>query len=557
MKANDSSSSATNPFEVDLLESGLLPPLPTAWLAGNDLDLLAPLELSDGSSLPAPRKPHGDRAALAEGLAVANAAYGHPAAQALADKLADPATCVVVTGQQPGLLGGPLYGLTKMLAAVRWAEALEAAGQPAVAVFWVATEDHDWAEMSQATILQRNDLLDLSLGEDPSPLLPVGMRSLGEHLDGELDRAAAASLGGSEGIDIARRWYRPNARFGEAFCRYMVYLLGGRAPLMLDSMLPEVKQAQRPWLRRLIEQRAEVETRLTEREADIEARGYALQVHPQANASPLFLLRGAERRRIIWSDDGWFLRGLEEDVRPVDELLEALEENPSVVSPGVLARPAIQDAILGTTLQIMGPAELSYMSQVSSVYPVLGIDPPTTVLRPQVLVVEEKHAEHMEGLDVSLTELLLESIDSLLTAKLGVDVVAPHRTQIEAVLEALTEPVMALDASLESPLKKTRDQIGRALDQFQGKVEAAVGRRHEIWHRRLEQAQMGALPGGTLQERKLAVAHYINRYGAGFATRLLDMLQLDPRYLHGVRWAPQPAGAEISPSATAPHGTAP
>ncbi len=544
MKANDSSSSATNPFEVDLLNSGMLPPLPSAWLKGEDLDLLEPLEFSAGLKLPAPRKAHGDRPALAKALAVANAAYGHPAAQALADKLADPKTCVVVTGQQPGLLGGPLYGLTKMLAAVRWAEALEASGQPAVAVFWVATEDHDWAEMAQATLLQRNDLLELSLGDDLSPLLPVGMRSLGDKLDGELERATEALAGSSEGIDIARRWYRPNARFGEAFCRYLVHFLQQRAPLMLDSMLPEVKQLQQPWLRRLIDQRRLVETSLSDREAAIEARGYALQVKPQPQASPLFLLRGTERRRIIWADDGWFLRGLEEDVRPVEELLTTLEENPSVISPGVLARPAIQDALLGTTLQIMGPAEMTYMSQVSSVYPVLGIDPPATVLRPQVMVVEEKHAEHMESLGVGLGELLSEPIDSLLTAKLGADVVAPLRDQIEVLLQALTEPVVGLDASLANPLKKTQDQIGRALDQLQGKVAAAVGRRNDIWRRRLEQAQALILPGGHLQERTLVVAHFISRYGVDFPQILLDRLQLDPRHLQGLRLAPQPAGAK-------------
>ena len=543
MKANDSSSSATNPFDVDLLGSGRLPPIPSAWLRGQDLDLIEPLQFVAPGELPQGRRALGDRPALAKGLAMANAAYGHPKAQALSDKLADPETCVVVTGQQPGLLGGPLYSLTKMAAAVRWAETLEAAGQPAVAVFWVATEDHDWAEMSRASLLQRGETLDLQLGEDPSPLLPVGMRTFGAALDDELGRASEQLNGEDGGIELAKRWYRPDARFGEAFCRYMVHLLGERAPLMLDSMLPEVKQLQRPWLMRLVEQRQQVLDVLTAREAHIEERGYPLQVKPQADASPLFLLRGHERRRIQWSQDGWYLRGLEDDVRPIEDLVTILEENPSVVSPGVLARPAIQDALLGTTLQIMGPAEMSYMAQVSSVYPILGIDPPATVLRPQVMVLESRQADYLEELGVRLDELLDESIDALLTAKTDGDVVAPHRADIETILDALREPVLQLDGSLERPLKKTRDQILRHLDQLQGKVAAAVGRRHDVWRRRLEQAHGQLLPGGHLQERTLAVAHFVNRFGKGMATLLLDELQLDPRVLQGLRWAPQPVGA--------------
>ena len=84
---------------------------------------------------------------------MANRAYGHPEADRLAARLADPAVRVVVSGQQPGLLGGPLYSLAKMVAVSRWAAALEAAGEPAVAVFWVATEDHDWAEISSTAVL--------------------------------------------------------------------------------------------------------------------------------------------------------------------------------------------------------------------------------------------------------------------------------------------------------------------------------------------------------------------------------------------------------------------
>ncbi|HEY4573069.1 MAG TPA: bacillithiol biosynthesis BshC, partial [Thermoanaerobaculia bacterium] len=119
-----------------------LGPLPSAWLAGRDLDLLEPLRfLGPGGLPPVPPQPKtaASRRELAEALAVANRGYGHPGADRLAARLADPAVRVVVSGQQPGLLGGPLFTLAKMVAVSRWAAALEEAGEPAVAVFWVAT----------------------------------------------------------------------------------------------------------------------------------------------------------------------------------------------------------------------------------------------------------------------------------------------------------------------------------------------------------------------------------------------------------------------------------
>ncbi len=560
MRANASSSSDTDPSSapalgLDLLGSSRLPSLPTAFLQGRDRELLSPVRFLAPGEMPiGPEAPPDvDRSELARALATANAAYGHPAAEQMARKLADPATRVVVTGQQPGLFGGPLYSLSKMVAAVRWAEAISAAGQPAVAVFWVATEDHDWAEISQASFLTRTGVQKVDLGPDLSPLLPVGMRTLGPAL-AEIEKQLEAD--GSP-LDLADS-YRSSARFGEAFCRLMVGTLGARAPLMLDAMLPEVKRLQRPWLMRLIDRREEIATAQAAADAEIERRGYVLQVKPQPGLSPLFMLHGQERRRIAWSSgdessgdrslgdrstgdtagDGFILRGLEEAPRPLDQLRQIIEDNPSVISPGVLARPAIQDALLGTTLQIMGPAELSYMSQVAPVYSVLEIAPPWTSLRPQALILEDRQAGYLEELGITLEELYSTPLDRLVADKLGADHIGPVRDNIDALLAGLTEPLLAVDRGLEGPLNKTRSHIERGLDQLAGKVASAIARRHEVWGRRLDQLRTACLPGGHPQERVFSVAHFLTRYGPDIASILADQLDLDPRPLHVIRLPP-------------------
>ena len=524
----------TAALELDLLARGDLPPLATAYLEGRDRDLLEPVRFLDAGELPAGPAPGVDRTELARALQVANAAYGHPAAETLAERLSDPATRVVVTGQQPGLYGGPLYAFAKMAAAVQWAAAIEAAGEPAVAVYWVATEDHDWTEVAQATFLTRAGVRRLDLGDDPAPLLPVGMRSFGPGLE-----AARAEL---DGVDLPNDWYRPNARFGEAFCRFMVSTLGERAPLMLDSMLPEVKQLQRPILTALVDRRAELEAAQAAADAEIERRGYPLQVRPQPGLSPLFMLHGRERRRIAWAEGGYALRGLD-DVRPLDELRKILDDNPSVISPGVLARPAVQDALLGTTLQIMGPAELSYMAQVAPAYSVLDVEPPWTTLRPQTMVLEERQAGHLQELGVSLGELLDVELDHLITDKLGEDLVGPARQRIGAVLGDLHGPLVAVDPGLEAPLRKTTQHVGRGLDQLNGKVAAAVARRLQVWRQRLDQVRTTCLPDGVRQERLLSVAHFVARYGGGFGEAFLEQLGLDPRRLHVIELLPAPRGA--------------
>ena len=537
MTANDSSSSAAAPPErLDVAALGLLAGLPAALATGRDLDLLAPLGfVVPEDRLPLIAAPPVDRRRLAAALAAANAAYGHPRAAELAAKLADPATRVVATGQQVGLFGGPLYGLVKALAAQRWAERLEASGQPAVALFWMATEAHDFREVASATFQTADGPRSFDLGADPAPLLPVGMRTFGAALD-ELFAALEVALPGERAaawLATLKRWYRPQARFGEAFARLFTHLLGERAPLLLDSLLPELKSAEAPFHARLIERRAEVEAALAAAESRLAARGFTPQVAPQPGASPLFLVRDGERRRLEWRGaDRFVLRGRNGE-ESVQILLSTLADNPAVVGPGVLARPAIQDAVLGTALQVMGPGEVAYLAQAAAIYPVIEVVAPRVALRPQVLVLDRRQREQLGELGLDLGDLLVDPAraERRLAERVGADFVAADGAALEAIVEGWRERALALDAQLERPFAKTREQIRHAIEAFRGKVAAAASRRDEVTARRFAALRDACLPGGGQQERTLAVAHFAARYGDAFATALLAQLDLDPRAL--------------------------
>ncbi len=532
--------------EVDLAAAGLLPAIPAAFLSGYDLDLLAPLSFLAPGELPdrSARSQAGgpgtsqDRRALAEGLAIANRGYGHPQADALAARLTDPAVRVVVAGQQPGLFGGPLYTFSKMMAVARFAAALEAGGELALPLFWVATEDHDWAEVSAAVFPTPDGARSFDLGPDPEPLTPVGMRTFGEPVaavlasltaafPGDLDRAWLEALG---------RWYRPDARFGEAFCRLMVHLLGDRCPLLVDAMHPALKAAERPWLRRLVERRAEVEAALAARDAALADRGLPLQVTPQRGASPLFLFQNGARRRVEWRGaDGYALRGADgtEAKGRVADLLRTIDENPGVVSPGVLARPALQDAVFGTALFLVGPGELSYLPQAAATYAALEVPPPVAALRPQAIVLEERQLAKLAEAGVSLADLLARpaDLDRARAVASGGDVVAPVRQSVEASIEALRPAALALDPNLERPFEKTREQVLRALDLFAEKALAAAARKDEVQTRRLAQLREAVLPLGRFQERVIATAHFGGRHGPRLAASFWEQMGLDPRRL--------------------------
>lgn len=534
MTVRDSSSSVTKPgLEIELTAAGLLPPLPAAFLDGRALELLQPLRFLLPGELPEAGPSGFDRGPIAAALGAWNREIGHPRAAEQADLLADPETLVVVTGQQPGLLGGPLYTLSKAIAAARWVGAINAHGGKAVAVFWSATEDHDFAEVAAVGYPTREGLVEHSLGEDEEPLKPVGLRSLGTAI-GPLIEGLGQWAAGAEDASWRSRLtdiYRPERSFGEAFGELMIELLGDGSPLLLDALDPNVKALQRPILERLVTQREEVDSALVERQQAIVAAGFKPQVRHRAGASPLFLIDDGARRRIEWVAADFRLRGGGDEARPIGELERILSDDPARVGPGVLARPLVQDALLGTSLQLLGPGELSYIPQVAALYPLLGVAPPAVALRPQIVVLSRRQVERLwavgEETGLQPLDLVRRQLDlsRFVARSAGADPVTPVKREVEQALEGLR--TVATEAGLESPWAKTRDNVLRSLERLGSKLDAATARQNETVRRRLEELRETARPGGGLQERTVSTAWFVARYGRAFAAAVAEQMSLD------------------------------
>jgi uncharacterized protein YllA (UPF0747 family) len=308
---------------------------------------------------------------------------------------------------------------------------------------------------------------------------------------------------------------------------------------MVDSLLPELKQAQAPWMRRLVVDRHQVTALAAERERAIETAGFSLQVRPQPGASPLFLLHEGERRRIEWQgEDRLRLRGAPEVERDVDWLLAVIDREPEIVSAGVLARSVIQDAVFGTGLQVLGPGELAYLPQVAPLYTLLEIEPPSVVLRPQALVIEEHLAKKLAGSGLPLSELVSSNLelDEHLAGSAGEEFLGPARGQLESLLAGMEAPALELDAGLAGPWRKTGEQMERALESFSGRVKAASARRDQMARQRLETLRDAVRPMNQLQERVIATGHYPGKYGPGFSEAMLEQLdEQDPITLQVIR----------------------
>ena len=522
----------------DLCACGLLGELPRRFLDGQDLDLLEPLRFAlpgHEDSLTAPTGPALDRAPVAAALRRGNERYGHAGAARLTEALADPDTLVVITGQQCGLGAGPLFTLTKAAACTLWAEELTRRGRPAVPLFWMASEDHDFAEVARAYFPPAGTRA-LTLGEDPAPLRPVGGRPLGSAAEGLLNRVveAAPSADYRRRIEDCRQHLRPDRCFAESFARLMIRFLGDRCPLLVDSQLPALKSASVPVLSRLIERRDAVDHALEEAAAELERRNIRLPVRSRSGEAPLFLIDDGERRRVIWGANGGYrLRGGGSGT--VEELADTLNREPEALSPGVLARPAVQDAVFGTALMILGPGELAYMTQARRLYDALEVPAPAITLRPQVLLLgarERRWLERLEAEGIDLASILSrpDDLDRRLAARQELGFITAARAKVDAAMDDLAAGHDAIDPSLASAWGKTGANLRRALDRFERRVVAAAARRDDVLRGRIERLRAHCLPNGHLQEREFTSLHCLASYGSELVRRL-SSIDLDPRRL--------------------------
>jgi bacillithiol biosynthesis cysteine-adding enzyme BshC len=432
---------------------------------------------------------------------------------------------VVVTGQQVGLFGGPLFTPLKAATAVARARQATAAGKPHAAIFWLASEDHDFAEINHVVFPGRTELHRLVYTRAPMAPQPVGGLVLDETILPLLDEAWEL-LGESDAMQALAQAYKPGRTFAQAFAQFYAKVFAAQGLLVLDASGRAIRRMGAPVLRAAVERADELHATLMERNSALESAGYHAQVVVGAQSSLLFLIdekTGARLalKRIAPSaaePDGLWQAG-RQSYSTLD-LLGILDAEPERISPSALLRPVFQDFLLSTSLTIGGPAEIAYFAQSSVLFErILGR---VTVVEPRfsATLIEPAVGELLRKHELTLERVFAESKTSLaqlLAARAmpieGKRKLAAVGTALDAELAPLLEWMGHLDAGLgrsaETAASKMRYQMNRLrrlAANFQMQREASLGRQAETISRAL-------YPGGVLQERVCGAAYYLARYG--------------------------------------------
>ncbi len=477
-----------------------------------------------------------DRDGLVRALTLQQQRRGAPPpAQAALQRLTQPGSVAVVTGQQAGLFGGPLYTLLKAVTALQLAARLTRDyGVPAVAVFWVDAEDHDWNEVASVQVLD-SDLHARTVAL-PAPAgagtEPVASLVLDERASAAVDELAA-HLPATEftGTLLTRLHssYRPGTRMADAFGRWLEFVLGDHGLVVYDSSDPATK----PLVREMFARDVQFPARTGELAADagraLESLGYHAQVDAHLDSLALFSLEHG--RVAIHVEDGGFMIAGRRVSLPA--LLSSVRTEPEHFSPNVLLRPVVQDALFPTVAYVAGPNELAYLGQLKAVYAHFGVPMPLMCPRASATLLDSSAVRFLRRYDIAIDTLQAQdesALNHLLEAQLPPSVEQALRdatAEMEARMQALIQAVPAVDPTLEGA---ARSALGRMRHDLQGlhtKIIHAAKKRDETLRRQFTRAQAQAFPGGHAQERTIGFVSFLNRYGPALVDRLMSELPLD------------------------------
>jgi bacillithiol biosynthesis cysteine-adding enzyme BshC len=452
--------------------------------------------------------------------------------------LKKPTTFAVVTGQQVGLFGGPMYSVFKAITAIKLCRRLKSSLPhfDFVPLFWLEGEDHDFEEVSHVGVINGEGApvqvrYTHSEGAEERNLGPIGELPFTEQIQKALSdlqnslQKTEFTPGLIEGL---RKSYAPGSTFNQAFVDWMNGLFGDQGLAYVTANDRELKQRMSPLFVKEISSHPRTSQLVIARSAELEEN-----YHAQIKAKPvnLFMFHRGGRYLIEPRENDFSLKGTRHFISP-DEMMSIAQERPELLSPNVVLRPIVQDWILPTVAYVGGPSEIAYHAQLQPVYQSFGVPQPVLYPRASASFVEERLERLMDKYQIEVFRFFEEGsslVKHVLTqmAEINLEEVFGRATKsTEDVMNELQFALKEIDPTLLGPLESTRGKATSSLAVLKDKAFAAQQRKNDTVVRQLERGTSSLLPNGGLQERELSLLYYMNKYGPDLPKWLMDELDI-------------------------------
>ncbi len=447
-------------------------------------------------------------------------------------------TLAVVTGQQLGILGGPLYTFYKIITAIKLASFLSERYDEYyfVPIFWLEGDDHDFNEVREINLVNdSNEIINIAYDKeliDEDNKGSVGTLQFNESLDlfyQELEKNLRTTEFTAPLLEKIKSFYKTGNTFKTAFKELIFWIFDQYGLVIFDPQDSKIKDLLKPIFKKEISDFRIHTEKLVKISAKLEE-----VYHAQVKIRPINLFYSNEEGRyLIEPVENEFRLKRKRKKFSLEELVSLIESEPANFSPNVLLRPICQDYILPTSFYVGGPSEISYFAQVMPLYDFYNIESPIIYPRSSATVIEKNLSPIIEKFDIDLNELFhdpeklkLKVMDSI--SKTSVDEIFNEASyKIENVLDQLKERLFEFDKTMSDAGSKYKQRIFHDLEILKEKTIDAQKRKYETTLRQIDKVVNVILPNSTLQERQINFIYFANKYRTDILKNIFEELSIN------------------------------
>jgi bacillithiol biosynthesis cysteine-adding enzyme BshC len=458
-------------------------------------------------------------------------------------KLSRENTMAVVTGQQAGILGGPLYTVYKILHIVKLATVYEKDYPDFnfVPVFWMEVGDNDYKEINHINFLNfQNEIVRLGLPENNDDGRSIYLREIPDEIN-DLLAAAEKLFPENEFRDQLlaemKEIYSPGKSFADAFASWLHVLFGDFGIIVIQPTAPEVAALSVPLLKKAVSDQASFQEKIQKNQMELNKAGYTPQVIVNPRQTLLFYRLNNEKRARLDFKDQHFIAAdaSSETAFSPQSLRDEINKNPERFTPNVLFRPVVQDWLLPTAVYVGGPGEISYAAQLHYIYEIFGVTTPGFIPRARLTLVEDKVRKVIEKMPIDILEIF-QNPDELIENHVKnqsdpriQNSMSEIKIKLNDMLAELGDILAETDPTLESTVQKTTKNIADLLSRLEGKAISASERKMQTEVNQIKKVQMNLLPDKFPQERVLNIYQYLFKYGTEIIRKIYAVLQPEAR----------------------------
>jgi len=424
-------------------------------------------------------------------------------------------TFTVTTGHQLNLFTGPLYSIYKIATTIKLAEELQKSHPQNhfVPIFWMASEDHDFAEINYARIYGKNIMWTREAGGAAGKLKLDGFHTVLEEFKNLIG-------GQQELVEFFTEAYGKSENLAEATRKIIHHIFGKYGLVVIDGDDRELKKLFEE------EMKTDLFEHLAFREVTAQSKAfgenYKIQVTPRE--INLFYMDDNLRERII-NEDGVF-KVLNTEIKfTKDQLLNELSAHPEYFSPNVVMRPLYQEKILPNLAYIGGPGELNYWLEFKSYFEASPIPFPILFLRNCMMIVDRPTWGRFVKLDLEIKDifqstdfLVLKILENLSDVHVGTE---SYAAEVQKAFSAMSETFAKLDPSLVQAIEGEKQKSLNGIKMIEEKGRRALKKKNETLVNQVQKLKEKLFPEGGLQERQDNFIPFYISYGANFIDEIM------------------------------------